>query len=450
MSHLNNAQEDLANTALKWSNLIIVTGIQWWDEGKGKAVSSFQWQKIRYIVWPNGWGNAGHTAIYKWKKLDFHELPGGSIIEGATIYLAKGKVIQLSTLGTEMQKLSDNNISLQWKIIIGGWAQVVFKWFQQAIDKHIEALRWSTAVGTTLKWIGPAYSAEALRIGLTTKELVMMNKEQLTDRVQLIVWLYPFLDKDTLLSEVFEEQKKLKDWIKQWIVQIDFDDMLINTAYKNWDTILAEQSQSFLLGKEWGAYPNCTSSDTSINGLLSYMNLPYNSEPIVVGAMKAIMSKVWGGLLATQMGRDPTLYTFEREFARSTWEVGVTTGRLRQLWWVDLPALRYVQSINPLDILVVTKGDVLRILAQAQVKAWLDPEMRFYQNFRKPNSKDKPRTSWVTTDPMMVGTYTSIRLSSKSTPKNIARFGSKIRKCLEYDGPIYFGTGPGEEEIVRF
>ena len=50
----------------------------------------------------------------------------------------------------------------------------------------------------------------------------------------------------------------------------------------------------------------------------------------------------------------------------------------------------------------------------------------------------------------MVGTYTSIRLSSKSTPKNIARFGSKIRKCLEYDGPIYFGTGPGEEEIVRF
>lgn len=95
-----------------------------------------------------------------------------------------------------------------------------------------------------------------------------------------------------MLIEILQEKRNLKDWIHDGIISIDFDDMDIYTAHTEGKSILVEQSQSFLLGKEAGAYPNCTSSDTSINGILSYMNLPYNVAPVVIGTAKAIMSKV--------------------------------------------------------------------------------------------------------------------------------------------------------------
>jgi adenylosuccinate synthase len=424
-----NSASELSQTALNWSNVIMVCGIQWWDEGKWKAVSAFQWKKIEYVVWANGGWNAWHTVFYSGKKLDFHELPGGSIIDGAKIYLSKGRVIQISTLGQEMEKLKNVGISLQNKIIIWGWAQVVLKSFQQKIDADIERLRWGNAVGTTMKWIGPSYAWEALRLGLTIKELLTFNDSQIKQRVETICWLFCSLDKNSLKDEISEEKQKLQKWISEWNIEIDMDDMLIHKAAKDGKNILVEQSQSFLLGKEAGAYPFCTSSDTSINGMKSYLNLPHNLIPFVIGTAKAIMSKVGGWLLPTKMWQEEIYKEFEKKFARQTWEVWVTTWRLRDLWWVDIPALERTISINPLNSILITKGDVLRQLAAAQRESFLKPEMRFYTT---------PEN------------YDSISLSD-DTIKNIEGFGATIRRLLpDFKWPLYFWTGPQEHEIMKF
>ena len=446
----HNSSDGIAQTALEKSNLIIVTGIQWWDEWKGKAVSSFQWKNIDYIVWAYGGGNAWHTVFYKWKKLDFHELPGGSIIEWARIYLAKWKVIQISTLGNEMRKLEDVWIDLKNKITIGGGAQVVLKSFQQKIDAEIEKLRWCNAVGTTMKGIGPSYAGEALRIGFTIKELLTMNNQLIQGRIRVIAGLFPWLSIQDMLIEILQEKRNLKDWIHDGIISIDFDDMDIYTAHTEGKSILVEQSQSFLLGKEAGAYPNCTSSDTSINGILSYMNLPYNVAPVVIGTAKAIMSKVWAGYFPTKMWHEDKYIEFEKEFARNTGELGVTTGRLRDLGWVDIPAIKHATNINPLHILLITKWDVLATLAKEQQKAWLREEMRFYKEFRSSNNQ-KVYTSGMMNDPSLVGSYSSINLSPTSTEQNITTFGKAIWESLSnFSWPIYFWTGPKEDDIIQF
>ncbi len=443
-------QEELAQIALSGSNLVFVTGTQWWDEGKWKAVSAFQWRDIRYIVGVNGGGNAGHTVHYQGNALDFHELPGGAIIEGATIYLAKGRVIQISTLGKEMEKLRNAWIGLENKIVIGGGAQVIFKSFQQKIDADIEKLRGWNAVGTTMKWIGPAYAGEALRIGLTIKELLTMSDMELSKRIDVITGLFVSLDRSALESEVKEERTKLQWWISAWHISLDHDDMMMYDAVSAWDTILVEQSQSFLLGKEWWAYPYCTSSDSSVNGMYSYLNLPHTAKSVVIGTAKAIMSKVGGGCLSTKMWHDEEYGEFEKQFARDTGEKWVTTGRLRDLWWVDLPALRHALSINPIDILVVTKGDVLATLAEAQRKAGLSQEMRFYQNYTDPTTGQR-KTSGLSSTPNTSLDYTTIRLSPSATELNIKNYGSQIRKDIpSFTWPIFFWNGPREDQIQKY
>lgn len=435
--------QKLAQSALNHSNVIAVTGIQWWDEWKWKAVSAFQWEKIDYIIGANGGGNAGHTVVYQWKKLDFHELPGGSIIQWATIYLSKWRVIQLTTLFSELQKLKNVDIDLTDKLVIWWWAQVILKSIHQELDKYIEGLKWVNAVGTTHKWIWPAYALGDLRIGFTIKELYTSPDQQLRDRIKTICWLFPSLDQNAVIDEVQQEKEVLQKLINEWVMKIDYDDMLINTENQVGKMLLIEQSQSFLLGKWGGAYPYCTSSDTSVTGMLSYLNLPYTVQPYVIGTMKAVMSKVGGWLLATKMGRESKYVDFEKGFANLTGEKWVTTGRLRDLGWVDIPALRHVRSTNPFHTLLVTKGDILSLLAQSQQQANLPTEMRIYTQFGE-------NSSGITTNPNLVGHYESITLDVSDTWKNIQAFGEQLRTLVKFSWPIYFGTGPEEKDIVPF
>lgn len=450
METMSSVSEELAQKALDKSNLVIVAGAQWWDEGKWKAVSAFQRKDIFLIVGANGGGNAGHTVHYHGEKLDFHELPGGSVIEWAQIYLSKWKVINVATLVSELYKLRGAWIDLKGKLIIGWWAQVILKSAQQALDQHIEALKWKSAVGTTMKGIGPAYALGDLRVGITIKELVMKDDDYLHNRIKTIVGIFPSLQEENMLRELVTERSKLRELMESWVLSIDTEDMLVNDRYRDGRNILVEQSQSFLLGREGGAYPNCTSSDTSIAGLLSYLNLPYNANPEVIATIKAVMSKVGGGILATQMGRESNQYlAFEQAFADMTDEKWVTTGRLRDLGWVDMVALRHVLRINPIHTLLITKGDILKILAREQQKAKLPLEMRFYHSFQSPDGHTVP--SGVITDPDYIWQHSSIALSPDDTSSNIRAFGDRIWELLpEFSWPIYFGTGAGERDVVKF
>ncbi|HDM70925.1 MAG TPA: adenylosuccinate synthetase, partial [Thermotogales bacterium] len=53
---------------------IVVVGLQWGDEGKGKVVSHFS-RKFDWIVRYSGGSNAGHTVHMDGKKYVNHLLP---------------------------------------------------------------------------------------------------------------------------------------------------------------------------------------------------------------------------------------------------------------------------------------------------------------------------------------------------------------------------------------
>ena len=108
-------------------------------------------------------------------------------------------------------------------------------------------------------------------------------------------------------------------------------------------------------------YPYCTSSDTSANGIASGLNIPQVDTTIVV--VKAIKSKVGGGYFPT-MFQDEAMAKTYRD---ASGEYGATTGRPRDVGWFDCVETRRVLATNIVDVLCITKADVLPSL----------PEMKF-------------------------------------------------------------------------
>ncbi|RKY27409.1 MAG: adenylosuccinate synthase, partial [Candidatus Omnitrophota bacterium] len=53
---------------------IVVVGLQWGDEGKGKIIDYLS-KDADYIVRFQGGNNAGHTVVVNGKKFIFHLIP---------------------------------------------------------------------------------------------------------------------------------------------------------------------------------------------------------------------------------------------------------------------------------------------------------------------------------------------------------------------------------------
>jgi len=53
---------------------LVVVGVQWGDEGKGKAVD-FLASRVDYVARFNGGNNAGHTVINEFGKFKIHLVP---------------------------------------------------------------------------------------------------------------------------------------------------------------------------------------------------------------------------------------------------------------------------------------------------------------------------------------------------------------------------------------
>lgn len=85
------------------SNVVIV-GVQWGDEGKGKFVDLLA-QEIDYVVRFQGGNNAGHTVIVDGKKAALHLVPSGILHEGKICLIGNGVVLDPVVFVEELDTL---------------------------------------------------------------------------------------------------------------------------------------------------------------------------------------------------------------------------------------------------------------------------------------------------------------------------------------------------------
>src|ERR1700735_1803140 len=89
-------------------NLVII-GLQWGDEGKGKVVDLLT-DQVQAVVRFQGGHNAGHTLVIDGKKTILSLIPSGILREQVRCFIGNGVVLSLEALLSESQTLMDKGV----------------------------------------------------------------------------------------------------------------------------------------------------------------------------------------------------------------------------------------------------------------------------------------------------------------------------------------------------
>ncbi len=293
---------------------IVVVGMQFGDEGKGKIID-FLAKDADIVARFQGGANAGHTVIVGGKTFKLHQIPSG-IISGKEVMLGNGMVIDPEALIQEINFLKQVGLDVS-KIVISERAHVV-------TNAHKELDGKDSKIGTTKKGIGPAYTDKVSRKGL---------------RMLDVIGNYPE--------------------IKKYLADVSYK---INDAIIQGKNILLEGAQGTLLDVDHGTYPFVTSSNTVAGGACVGVGISPNKISKIIGVIKAYTTRVGGGPFPTELTDE-----LGEKIRENGKEFGTTTGRPRRCGWLDLVMLKYAKMLNGVDEIMITKLDVLNGLDEIKV-----------------------------------------------------------------------------------
>ncbi len=338
----------------------VICGLQWGDEGKGKATDLLA-DRVSMVVRYQGGDNAGHTVVIGEEVFKLHLVPSGVLHPHITPIIGPGVVVNPQTLLAEMQGLRDRGIATD-KIRISNAAHVIMP-YHVALDGARESAAAEGAIGTTKRGIGPAYGDRAARMGIRMGDLLEPSRLRerlaaaLVEKNALLEVVYgaPQFDVDGLYEQAIR-------WGEQLRAHIVDTTRLVQDTLAAGELILLEGAQGTLLDLDHGTYPYVTSSNPIAGGATTGGGVGPLQIDQVIGVMKAYSTRVGSGPLPTELDDEigEHLVSVGREF-------GTTTGRRRRCGWLDLVPLFYAAQINSATSLMLNKLDILSGLAELKV-----------------------------------------------------------------------------------
>ncbi|MBE5321018.1 adenylosuccinate synthase [Pedobacter sp. MR2016-19] len=332
----------------------VLLGLQWGDEGKGKIVDVLS-PKYDLIARFQGGPNAGHTLEFDGKKFVLNTIPSGIFNEKTMNLIGNGVVIDPIILKRELDNLkkAGHDPVADGKLVIARKAHLILP-THQLLDAANEARMGKNKIGSTLKGIGPTYmdktGRNGLRVGDTTLPDFKERYAKLVEKHTEILSHYEGFEYELAEKEAsfFEAIEFLKT-----IPHVD-SEHYVNGFLKEGKAVLAEGAQGTLLDVDFGSYPFVTSSNTTTAGACTGLGIAPNKVGTVYGIFKAYCTRVGGGPFPTELDNEvgENLRALGHEF-------GATTGRARRCGWIDLPALKYAIMLNGVTELIMMKADVL-------------------------------------------------------------------------------------------
>ncbi len=337
-----------------------IVGIQWGDEGKGRA-SHYESKNAKIVVRATGGNNAGHTVVANGKKFAMHLLPSSIIREGVLSIISPGVVVDPKVLISEINEMKENGIDINPKrLLISDRAHIILP-HHIALDSLDESLK-SNKVGTTGRGIGPCYAEKCDRTSIRMVDLIdtknlRIKLEQTLKKVNTLFkeFNYPIISVDDEYNMCIEYGKVLKDFIG------DSEAAIIDAYTKN-ENIILEGAQALYLDVDHGDYPFVTSSNPNASGTCSGAGIGPTLVNEVIGVMKAYSSRVGEGPFTTELFDETG--DLIRELGH---EFGTTTGRPRRCGWLDLVMIKNARYINGLTSLCVNHIDTIGKLPEIKV-----------------------------------------------------------------------------------
>ena len=279
----------------------VVVDLQYGDCGKGKVAHALcRENDYSHVIRYNGGCNAGHTIYHNGKKFVTHHIPCG-VFFGIKSIIGPGCVVHVDTFLKELEELNNAGIDTDGLIFVSDNAHLITD-FHRAEDST------DTAIGTTKRGNGPAYRDKYGRKGVRALEDPRL--------APYIINLY---------YELYEDSENVE--------------------------ILFEGAQGFGLDIDWGDYPFVTSSHCTVGSAL-LNGVPAKAIRDVWGVAKIYETYVG----AKEFEGEDEIFEKIRKLGQ---EFGATTGRPRQINWLDYDLLKMASRINGVNKLVINKMDVM-------------------------------------------------------------------------------------------
>ncbi len=332
---------------------LVVIGLQWGDEGKGKVVDLLT-DQAQAVVRFQGGHNAGHTLVIGGKKTVLSLIPSGILHAHVQCLIGNGVVLSLEALVNEAQMLIAQGVPAFERLRVSPMCPLILS-SHVALDRAREKSQGAKAIGTTGRGIGPAYEDKVARRALRVADL--FHRERFAAKLGEILDYHNFILQRYFqaapidFQRVLESNLELGERVKPLVADVTGILEQLSVDGRN---VLFEGAQGAMLDVDLGTYPYVTSSTTSAGGAAPGTGLGPRRLHEVLGIVKAYTTRVGAGPFPTELFDE-----CGEHLSRVGHEFGSVTGRQRRCGWFDAVALRRSIVHSSGSALCVTKLDVL-------------------------------------------------------------------------------------------
>jgi adenylosuccinate synthase len=313
---------------------LVVIGLQWGDEGKGKVVDLLT-DQVRAVVRFQGGHNAGHTLVIGGKKTILSLIPSGILHPQVQCLIGNGVVLSLEALFKEAETLIGQGVPVFERLRVSPACPLILA-SHVALDRAREKAQGANAIGTTGRGIGPAYEDKVARRAVRVSDL--FHRERFAAKLGEILDYHNFVLQRYFhtapidFQQVLESNLELGERLKPLVADVTDTLEQLSLAGSN---VLFEGAQGAMLDVDLGTYPFVTSSTTTAGGAAAGSGLGPRRLHEVLGIVKAYTTRVGAGPFPTELFDE-----FGEHLSRVGHEFGSVTGRRRRCGWFDAVALR--------------------------------------------------------------------------------------------------------------
>jgi len=421
------------NNSLKhWQGTLCVIGVDFGDSGKGRMIDDLA-SRAQIVARYGGGSNTGHTVKNEYGKFAMHIMPSGIFNGRATCLIGRNVACNLESLTKEMKALQDAGVSYK-NLVIDKQASMTMPWhiLRDSLREKIS----KSKIGTTLNGVGPTYADRIERVGLKINDLMSNDFEE------KLYWEVAVQNKFYRLKlnakDIHHKYLKFREIIKPYVGNTV---SVLKQAQKSGKNILFEGAQGTLLDVDFGTYPYVTSSNPGVLGIWRSFDLHPSELNYIIGITKAYTTRVGEGPMPTKIkGKDADFLVEKGN------EYGTTTGRRRDVGWLDLVLVKAAACFNKVTGLAITKLDVLTGLKKIKICTAYKingKKVDYLSGDAKFLSKCQPVYEEL---PGWSQDITKIRNFSK-LPKNARSYVKQIEKTIKI--PVKFiSVGPGRGEVI--
>lgn len=463
---MNNLEKAL-NKKGRRANSAVVMGAIFGDEGKGRITDELTdyflhtkgFKKV-IVYRDNGGSNAGHTIAMNGKKIGLHQIGSGILHKGCTVVLGKGMVIHPIDLIAEIEEIKRvfELKELPAKLMLDEMAVLnldTHRAFELALKEGNSASLGSQAA--TGRGISPSYADVIYRFPLRVRDLLKDNwKVLFTEHYERYdKWINGMgLDCSKIKIKRFNKGEVEIGDVKEFIKNLQVTRNIIKKytfpmydyIKKEWESstpFIFEKAQAIGLDSRWSLYPDCTSSNCCIDGIKDSTEGVIDDNEISgrFGVIKSTYTSSVG------KRRLPTF--MEEKYAQvlrdDANEYGTTTGRPRDIAYMDLVMLKYFCKVGGIEELVFTHMDIVYDrpvkvcigYMKNGKKSYYRPDQEFMNDMKPVYKEFMP---WNKEKLMKLKSYAK----TEGSAKHFIEYISKVSETT----PVMLTFGPNRHDMV--